>query len=139
MTGPTPLTNWFSPVHRIVLLARTIANLKLGSSESADTYGLRVTRDNAPLLAEAKRTVPPYVSPYKHAWQTPLMATFEHGLIPPVRGELIREDPSLVYQASRIRAKTQETNALPFADPPPHLGPRTHPLSPVPPLDLTDS
>ena len=38
------------------------------------------------------------------------MATFEAGLIPHVRLELIREDPSLTYQASRTRAN--ETNAL---------------------------
>ena len=105
-------TNLFSPANRIVLLARTIANLKLGSSAPVDSYGLRVTQAYARLLAEAKRTAPPNVSPYKHAWQTSLMATFENGLIPPVRVELLREDPSLSYQASRTRAKNHETNAL---------------------------
>ena len=40
------------------------------------------------------------------------MATFETGLIPHVRLELIREDPSLTYQASRTRAEKHETNAL---------------------------
>ena len=40
------------------------------------------------------------------------MATFENGLIPPIRVELICEDPSLTYEASRTRAKKPETNAL---------------------------
>ena len=105
-------TNLFSPVNRIVLLARTVSTLKQGSSESVDSYGLRVTQAYARLLAEAKRTAPTNVSPYKHAWQTSLMASFEAGLIPHVRLELIREDPSLTYQASRTRAKKHETNAL---------------------------
>ena len=71
-----------------------------------------MTQAYARLLAEAKRTAPPNVSPYKHAWQTSLMATctFEAGLVPHVRLELIREDPSLTYQASRTRAKKPETS-----------------------------
>ena len=40
------------------------------------------------------------------------MASFEAGLVPHVRLEHIREDPSLTYQASRTRAKKHETNAL---------------------------
>ena len=40
------------------------------------------------------------------------MATFENGLIPPIRVELIREDSSLSCQASRTRAKKHEMNAL---------------------------
>ena len=40
------------------------------------------------------------------------MPSFEAGLVPHVRLELIREDPSLTYQASRTRAKKHETNAL---------------------------
>ena len=60
-------TNLFSPVNRIVLLARTIAKLKQGSSESVDSYGLRVTQAYARLFAEATHTAPPNVSPYKHA------------------------------------------------------------------------
>ena len=105
-------TNLFSPVNRIFLLARTVSNLQQGNNESVDSYGLRVTQAYARLLAEAKRTAPPNVSPYKHAWQTSLMATFEAGLVPHIRLELIREDPSLTYQASRTRAKKHETNAL---------------------------
>ena len=112
-------TNLFSPVNRIVLLARTVSNLQQGNNESVDSYGLRVTQAYARLLAEAKRTAPPNVSPYKHAWQTSLMATFEAGLVPHIRLELIREDPSLTYQASRTRAKKHETNAL-RAAPTPH-------------------
>ena len=105
-------TNLFSPVTLIVLLARTVSTLQQGSNESVDSYGLRVTQAYARLLAEAKRTAPANVSPYKHAWRTSLMATFEAGLIPHVRLELIREDPSLTYHASRTRAKKHETNAL---------------------------
>ena len=67
-------TNLFSPVNRIVLLARRIANLSQGRSEYFDSYGLRVTQAYARLLAEAKRTAPPNVSPYKHAWQASLTA-----------------------------------------------------------------
>ena len=37
------------------------------------------------------------------------MATFEAGLIPHVRQELIHQDPSLTYQASRTRAKQLRT------------------------------
>ena len=40
------------------------------------------------------------------------MATFEAGQIPRVRLELIREDPSLTYQAPHTRAKKHEANAL---------------------------
>ena len=112
-------TNIYSPVNRIVLLARTVSSLQQGSKESVDSYGLRVTQAYARLLAEAKRTAPTNVSPYKHAWHTSLMATFEAGLIPHVRLELIREDPSLTYQASRTRAKKHETNALRAAPTPP--------------------
>ena len=80
---------------------------------SSDSYELRVTQAAyARLLAEAKRTAPANVSPYKHAWQTSLMAAFEAGLIPHVRLEHTREDPSLTYQASRTRAKKHETDAL---------------------------
>ena len=104
-------TNLFSPVNRIVLFARTVSTLKQGSSEFVDSYGLRVTQAYARLLAEAKRTTPVNVSPYKHAWQTSLMASFEAGLVPHVRLERIREDPSLTYQASRTRAEKHETNA----------------------------
>ena len=43
-------TNLFSPVNRIVLLARTVSNLQQGSSESVDSYGLRVTQAYARLL-----------------------------------------------------------------------------------------
>ena len=60
-------TNLFSPVNRIVLLARTVSTLKQGSSESVDSYGLRVTQAYARLLAEAKQTAPANVSRYKHA------------------------------------------------------------------------
>ena len=103
--------NLFSPVNRIVLLARTISLLQQGNGEPVDSYGVRVTQEYARLLAEATRTAPANVSPYKHAWQTSLMATFEAGLILNVRPELIREDPSPTYQASRTRAKKHETNA----------------------------
>ena len=64
------LTNLDSPVNRIVLLPRTVSTLKQGSSESADSYGLRVTQAYARLLAEAKGTAPVNVLPFKHAWQT---------------------------------------------------------------------
>ena len=111
-------TNLFSPVNRIVLLARTVFTLQQGSSESFDSHGQRVTQAYARLHAEAKRTAPANGSPYKHAWQTSLMATSEAGLVPHVRPELIREDPSLTYQASRTRAKNQETNALRVAPSP---------------------
>ena len=105
-------TNLFSPVNRIVLLARTVSALQQGSSEPVDSYGLRITQAYTRLHAEAKRTVPANVSPNKHAWQTSLMATFEAGLIPHVRLELTREDPSVSHQTSRTRAKNHETNAL---------------------------
>ena len=112
-------THVFSPVNRIVLLARTIADLKQEAGESVDTYGLRVTQAYARMLAEAKRTAPSNVSPYKHAWQTKLMASFESGLLPQIRVELIREDPSVTYRASHTRAKKHETNALRGPTPPP--------------------
>ena len=106
------LTNLFSPVNPIVFLARTVSTLKQGSSESVDSYELRVTREYARLLAESKRTTSVNVLPYKHAWQTSLMASFEAGLVPHVRLELIGEDPPLTYDTSRTRAKKHETNAL---------------------------
>ena len=68
-------THLFSPVSRILLLARTVSTLKQGSSESVDSYGLRVTQAYARLLAEAKQTTTVNVSPYKHAWQTSLMTS----------------------------------------------------------------
>ena len=105
-------TNLFSPVNPSVLLACTVSTLEQDSTKSIDSYGLRVTQAYARLLAEAKRTAPVNVSPYKHACQPWLMVTFEAGLIPHVRLELIREDPSLTYQASRTRAKKHETNVL---------------------------
>ena len=98
-------TNLFSPVNGIVLLDRTISTLKQGRSESAESCGLRVNQAYARFLAEAKRTAPVNVSPYKHAWQTSLMAYFEAGLVPHVRLEHIREELSLTYQASRTRAE----------------------------------
>ena len=94
-------TNLFSPVNRIVLLARTVSTLKQGSSASVDSYGLRVTQAYARLLAQAKRTAPVNVSPYQHAWQTLLMASFEAGLVPHVCLEFIREYLSLTYQLNR--------------------------------------
>ena len=106
-------TNLFSPFNRIVLLARIIANLKTAAGESVDTCGLRVTQAYARLLAEAKRTAPTNVSPYKHAWQT--MATFESGLLPLIRVELIREDLSVSYRASHTHAK----NCLLYTSPSP--------------------
>ena len=105
-------TNLFRPVNRIVPLECTVSTLRQRSSESVDAYRLRVTQAYARLLAESKRSTPANVSPYKHAWQTSLMVTFEAGLIPHVRLEVIREDPSLTYQASRTRAKKHENNAL---------------------------
>ena len=111
-------TNLFSPVNRIVLLARTVSILQHSSSGSVDSYGLRVTQAYARLLAEAKRTAPANVSPYKHAWRTSLMATFEAGQIPQVRLELFHEDPSLTYQAPPTRAIKHETNALRTASAP---------------------
>ena len=47
---------------------------------------------------------------YLTAWWS--IVASENGLIPPIRVELIREDPSLTYQASRTRAEMHETNAL---------------------------
>ena len=123
------------------LIARPIANLKQGSSESVDSYGLSVTQAYARLLAEAKRTAPTNVSPYKHPCQTSLMATFENGLITPIRVELIREDPSLSYQASRTRAKKRETNALrgPPTPPPTTYASADTGASPGPDRQLTTS
>ena len=40
------------------------------------------------------------------------MASFEAGLVPDVRLERFREDPSQTYQASRTRAKNHKNNAL---------------------------
>ena len=60
-------TNLFNPVNCIVLLARTVSTLTQGSSESVDSYGLRVTQAYARPLAEAKRNAPVNVSLYKHA------------------------------------------------------------------------
>ena len=57
----------FSPVNRIVLLARTVSTLHQGSSEFIDSYGLHVTQAYARLLAEAKGTAPANVLPHKHA------------------------------------------------------------------------
>ena len=99
--------NLFSPVNRIVLLTRTVSTLQQGSSVSVDSCGLRVTQAYARLLTKAKQTAPANVSPYKHAWQTLLVATFEAGLTPHVRLELIRPLPyilSLMYP----RQKTQD-------------------------------
>ena len=115
----------FSPVNRIVLLARTISVLTHGTTESVDTYGFCVTQAVQRLLAEAKRTAPTNVSPYKHAWQISLVVTFESGLISQIRVELIREDPSLSYQAPRTHAQKYEINALsgpsPLAPPPTYV------------------
>ena len=36
-------TNLFSPVNRIVLLARTVSTVQQGNSEPIDSYGLRIT------------------------------------------------------------------------------------------------
>ena len=110
----------FSPVNRIVLLARTVSTLKQGTSESFVSYGLRVIQAQPRLLAEDKRTAPGDLSPCKHAWQTLLMASLEAGQVQHVRLEHIREDPypnapSLTYprQTTRNQRLTRNLHCLP--------------------------
>ena len=63
------------------------------------------------------------------------MPNFERGLIPSIRAKVIREVPSLTYEA-RVLKSTRRT---PHADPPPNTTPRPHAPLPALPLALTDS
>ena len=105
-------TNLFSPANRISLLARTIASLQWVAGESVDAYGLRVTQAYARMLAESQRTAPENTTAHEHAWNKSMIASFENGLPPHIRIEMIREDAAPSFQASRTRAKKHESNAI---------------------------
>ena len=93
----TAFTTLFAPANRISLLARDVMTLQATSDETVDEYALRVSQAYSRLLAEAERTAPPNTNSYKHAFNQALIASFENGLQPAIRVEMIREDLSLIH------------------------------------------
>ena len=77
-----------------------------------DRYALRVSQAYSRLLAEAERTAPPNTNSYEHAFNQALIASFENGLQPAMRVEMIREDASQSFMASKARARKHEANKL---------------------------
>ena len=78
-------------------------------------------------MAEARRLATAGMSPFEHAWSVFTTASFENGLLPHLRLELVREDPAVSFQESRARAKRHEANNLrgvkPTPDPIPNPTP----------------
>ena len=120
-------TTLFAPANRMSLLAREFATLKQDAKQSVDTYALKVTKARSRLMAEARRLAPAGMSPFEHAWSVFTTASFENGLLPHLRLELVREDPAVSFQESRARAKKHEANNLrgvkPTPDPIPNPTP----------------
>ena len=108
----TAFTTLFAPANRISLLARDVMTLQAKSDESVDEYALRVSQAYSRLLAEAERTAPPNTSSYEHAFNQALIASYENGLQPEIRVEMIREDASQSFMASKARARKHEANKL---------------------------
>ena len=108
----TAFTTLFAPANRISLLAREVMTLQAKLGEGVDMFSLRVTQAYARLIEEAKRTAPPNISPHEHALEQAKIASFENGLPPEVRVELIREDPSQTFMKSKARARKHEANKM---------------------------
>ena len=105
-------TTLFAPANRISLLARDVMTLQAKSDEPVDEYALRVSQAYSRLLAEAERTAPPNTNSYEHAFNQALIASFENGWQPEIRLEMIREDASQSFMASKARARKHEANKL---------------------------
>lgn len=86
--------------------------LKATVGESVDIYALRVSQAYSRLLAEAERTAPQNTTPHQHAFDQALIASFENGLQPEIRVEMIREDASQSFMAFKARARKHEANKL---------------------------
>lgn len=108
----TAFTTLFAPANRIALLARDVMTLQAKTGESVDVFSLRVTQAYSRLIEEAKRTAPPNVSPHEHAFEQAKIASFENGLPPDIRLELVREDASDSFAKSKARARKHETNKI---------------------------
>ena len=108
----TAMTTLFAPANRIALLARDVMTLQAKPKESVDLFSIRVSRAYSRLLAEAERTAPPNVSAYEHAFNKAKIASFENGLQPEIRVEMVREDASQTFMASTTRARKHEANKL---------------------------
>lgn len=91
--------------------------LQTNAGESVDVYALRVSQAYSRLLAEAERTAPPNTTSHQHAFDQALIASFENGLQPEIRVEMIREDASQSFMASKARARKHEANKLRSAAP----------------------
>ena len=120
MTAQAPVTweDWvnafttlFAPANRISLRAREFATLKRDAKQSVGTYTLKVTNARSRLMAEARRLAPAGVLPFEHAWSVFTTTSFDHGLLPHLRLELIREDKMYL---SRISSASEETRSKQF-------------------------
>lgn len=94
------MTTLFAPANRIALLAREAMNLQAKPNETVDVFALRVSRAYSRLLAKAERTAPANVSAHEHAFSQAMIASFENGLPPEIRVEMVREDASQTFMAS---------------------------------------
>ena len=108
----TAMTTLFAPANRIALLAREAMTLQAQPNETVDVFALRVSRAYSRLLAEAERTAPANVSAHEHAFSKAQIASFENGLPPEIRVEMVREDASQTFMASKTRARKHEANRL---------------------------
>lgn len=108
----TALTTLFAPANRIALLARDVMTLQAKSDESVDVYALRVSRAYSRLLAEAERTAPANKSPHEHVFDKAMIASFENGIHPHIRTEMLREDANETFMESKGRARKHESNRL---------------------------
>ena len=116
MTAQAPVTweDWvnafttlFAPANRISLRAREFATLKRDAKQSVGTYTLKVTNARSRLMAEARRLAPAGVLPFEHAWSVFTTTSFDHGLLPHLRLELIREDN--VYLSKNLERERRNT------------------------------
>lgn len=91
--------------------------LQAKAEESVDVHALRISRAYSRLVAEAERTARPNTNSHEHAFNQALIASFENGLKPELRVEIIIEDASQSFMASKARVRKHEANKLRSAAP----------------------
>ena len=110
------LTAMFAPPNLLANLCRDIATLRQRDEkhpgENVDQYALRISSLFTRLLTEAARTRPIEKSSHIFAWERLKIAVFENGLLPAIRLEQIREDPTHSFAAARDRARKHASNNL---------------------------
>ena len=110
------LTAMFAPRNLLANLCREIATLRQSDEkhpgENVDQYALHISSLFTRLLAEAARTAPPTKSAQIFAWERLRTAVFENGLLPSIRIEQIREDPTNSFASASDRVREHASNNL---------------------------